>query len=158
MSSSDRWTGKHTHTHLSLSISLPASSFEMTVLLIKPHLFPIAALRTPSHLRSLALTRPHPILVAPSLGPVSKVTSISFLMCQFVLLSSRSPAVPFLSPFLGFVSVCLSLWHKQTLCTLSLLYLFLFSLSITLFTWSCPHIFAPAFTQRKLHTGEKPLL
>lgn len=68
-------------------------SFQMIALLIKHNLLTISALSAaPLTPHSLTLTHPHPSL-APSPGPVAKATGISFLKCQFALLSSRFPAI-----------------------------------------------------------------
>lgn len=65
----------------------------MIALLIKHNLLTISALSAaPLTPHSLTLTHPHPSL-DPSPGPVAKATGISFLKCQFALLSSRFPAI-----------------------------------------------------------------
>ena len=89
-------------------------SSQTTALLIKHHLLAISGLSAAPLSPALAhpLTHPHPIPVAappPNPGPVAKATSISFLKCQFALLSSRFPAATPLS-----LSLSLSLAQKYT--------------------------------------------
>lgn len=80
-------------TDIPSALAFPCS-FHTTALLIKHNLLPISALFASllTHTRSpspFLAALPHLVMVAPNQGPVAKATSISFLKCQFALLSSR---------------------------------------------------------------------
>lgn len=80
-------------TDIPSALAFPCS-FHTTALLIKHNLLPISALFASllTHTRSpspFLAALPHLVTVAPNQGPVAKATSISFLKCQFALLSSR---------------------------------------------------------------------
>lgn len=116
--SSERSCRLHLHSCRMRHHRFYLCSFQMIALLIKHNLLAISALFCRlSHPLSLTLTHPHPFPVASCPGPVTKATSISFLKCQFALLSSRftaitSPLSRSLSPLCLFL-FCLSvLPHK----------------------------------------------
>lgn len=81
---------------------------EMIALLIKHHLLSITGLCNPSHPFSPILT---PSALDPSPWPVATATGISFLKCQFALLSSRFPAITSPSKC---ECVCPSVRHTNT--------------------------------------------